>query len=89
MGFGDMNHALSAVVMILAGVLFTSCTATVVQQWATARPAHSDYAPPATPGNERTQAILPANTDEQCKTAPSEGPPAGSAMPKFSPIRRP
>lgn len=84
-----MNHALSAVVMILAGVLFTSCTATIVQQWATARPAHSDYAPPATPGNERAQAILPASTADQCKTDPSGMPQAGSVMPKFSPIRRP
>lgn len=84
-----MNHALSAVVMVLAGVLFTSCTATVVQQWATARPAHADYAPPTAPGSEHMQAIVPASAEDQCKTDPSKRPQAGPMVPKFSPIRRP
>ncbi len=84
-----MNHALSAVVMLLAGVLFTSCTATVVQQWATARQPPSEFVPSANPwsGRERTQALMPASTADQCKTDPSGTPQAGPAAPKFTPIR--
>ena len=88
-----MNHALSAVVMLMGGLMFTSCTATVVQHWAMTRQAapQAGYAPPPLLGDERGQALLPASATSpsgaECKPEDSQGQNGAPLLPKFSPIR--
>ena len=97
-GLGEMHHAFSAFVMILSGLLFTSCTATLVQQWATSRPtaaASAEYAaPPSVWEEQQRQGLVPARASpsEECKPASAneqktneqKAPPI---VPKFSPLR--
>lgn len=82
--------------MIVTGLLFTSCTATVVQRWATSRApmTTADYAPPPNFPGENRQALLPASATtspaaaDECKPEQPSGPRAAGAMPRFSPIRK-
>ncbi|HZP98674.1 MAG TPA: hypothetical protein VFB13_03990 [Reyranella sp.] len=84
-----MNHALSAVVMLMGGLLFTSCTATVVQHWAMNRqPAQADYTPPSLDGGERGEAFLPASAAGECKPEEAPAQHGQPLVPKFSPLRR-
>jgi len=94
-----MHHALSAVVMIVSGLLFTSCTATVVQRWAMSRQVPTttpDFAAPASFPGEKRQALLPvsataaaaASAGEECKPEQATDPRGGTVMPRFSPVRK-
>lgn len=82
-----MNHALSAGLMLAFALIFTSCTASLVQTLAVARTPQSEFVPPPDLGFERRQAAVPAADAKdtgECKPAASTRP---HTAPVFSPMR--
>jgi hypothetical protein len=84
-----MNHALSAGVMIVAGLLFTSCTATLMQNWATTRaPAAASAAAPlpayTLPGR---QGVARPQPPEECLPGQTGDSHTPGGTPKFTPVR--
>ena len=73
---------------MLAALMFTSCTATLVQEWATSRKAPTeDFAPPAASVAEgKGQFLMRARSSGECRPGESAGP-GQAAFPKFSPVR--
>ena len=69
-----MTHALSAGLMLAFALIFTSCTASLVQTLAVARTPQSEFVPPPDLGAERRQVAAPApgSTDTgECRPAAS------------------
>lgn len=82
-----MNHALAAGLMLAFALIFTSCTASLVQTLAVARTPQSEFVPPPVLGAERRQAATPAAdaTDPgECKPA---APTRQHTAPVFTPMR--
>jgi hypothetical protein len=81
-----MNHALSAGLMLAFALIFTSCTASLVQTLAIARTPQTEFVPPPDPA-ERRQAATPAVDDKEaaeCKPAQAT---RQQAAPAFTPLR--
>jgi len=82
-----MNHALSAGLLLAFALIFTSCTASLVQTLAMARTPQTEFVPPPDLGAERRQAA--SSTANSRDTA--ECKPAGSTRqqtaPVFTPLR--
>ena len=78
-----MNQAFSVGLMFAMAVVFTSCTATVVQQWAMARRPITEFVPPPGAREERRQAATPVKAGDPRK--PTEQP--QPVAPQFAPVR--
>ena len=81
-----MNQAFSVGLMFAMAVIFTSCTATVVQQWAIARRPNTEFVPPPGALPERRQAATPVKAGDPRKPdKPAEQ--QQPVAPQFEPVR--
>ena len=84
-----MNHAVVAGLMVIFALVFTSCTASLVQIWAVARqPQQTQFVPPPNPMVARQQDTASASQGKSANDRKPQQPAREPSSPGLTPAKQ-